>query len=170
MVASIAPAVSCDTPSSGRAVFSLKAPATGDVLQFAQLTDLALNAGLMGAGAAVMMTTGEVVAPLPGVVDSINIAKAQLTLIHPKGLKLLLQIGQPGEICFGERIQWLVKQGQQCSAGQPLLQSDPLWIKQQGATPACITTILNGNKLGAIVLTQDPKVRVNDDHFLTLYV
>ena len=169
MTFSIAKPLSYSPPASGEAVMRLNAPATGEVLRLDELPHPLLQAGLLGTGAAINMTTGEVSAPITAVVQSINIAKAQLVLVHSKGLKLQLQIGQPGEICYGERLKWLVKKGQRCEARTPLLQSDPLWIKQQDAHPVCVLTLLNAGRLGAIVLTSDPKIRINDEDFLALY-
>ena len=169
MTYSIAKPLSYSAPASAGVVMQLKAPATGEVLRLDELTHPLLQAGLLGSGAAVSMTTGEICAPVSGVVHSISVARAQLVLVHPKGLKLQLQIGQPGEIGYGERLRWLVKKGQRCEAGLPLIQSDPLWIKQQGALPVCVLTLLNAARLKALVLTSDPKVRLNDDGFLTLY-
>lgn len=148
----------------------LLAPATGDVLRLEDLSHPLLKSGMLGTGAAVVMTTGEVIAPVSGEISNINVAKAQMQIVHPKGLKVLIQIGQPGDILYGERLRWLVKKGQKCKAGTPLLQSDPLWIKQQGGSPLCIVTLLNGASLSAIVLTTDPKVRLRDSRFLTLFV
>ncbi len=169
MISSIAKPLSYSAPATGEAVMRLNAPATGEVLRLDELPHPLLQAGLLGTGAAINMTTGEVSAPLAAEVHSINIAKAQLILVHAKGLKLQLQIGLPGEICYGERLRWLVKKGQRCEAGTPLLQSDPLWIKQQDALPVCVLTLLNAGRLGAIVLTSDPKIRINDEDFLALY-
>ena len=169
MTFSVATPLSYSAPASGEAVIRLNAPATGHVLRLDELPQPLRQAGLLGTGAAIHMTTGEVSSPIAAVVQSINIAKAQLVLVHAKGLKLQLQIGQPGEICYGERLKWLVQKGQRCEAGSPLLQSDPLWIKQQDALPVCVLTLLNAGKLGAIVLTSDLKIRINDEDFLTLY-
>ena len=80
-----------------------------------------------------------------------------------------MQIGLPGEIAFAERIQWEVSKGQRCQAGSVLLLSDPLWIKQQGGTPSCTVSVLNGSKLRAIVITSDSKVRIKDNGFISLY-
>ncbi|GGF70768.1 PTS glucose transporter subunit IIA [Alteromonas lipolytica] len=170
MTVSVAKKIELSAPATGRPIFNLVAPATGDILLLDKLDDPIVQAGLLGSGVGIVMTTGEIVAPTNCIVEQIDISKSQVRLVNPKGLKLLLQIGETGAVKYGERIQWQVKSGQRCKQGTSLVKTDPLWIKQQGALPVCILTIVNGAKLGAIVLTTDNKVRAADDSFLTLYV
>ncbi|MDC8831489.1 PTS glucose transporter subunit IIA [Alteromonas gilva] len=147
----------------------LIAPATGDITPLHTLTHPLCCNGLLGDGVAIIMNRGDVLAPLDCVVEKVDVAKAQLRLVSTKGLKILLQLGEPGAIVLGERLRFNVKVGQRCQAGTIVAHCDPLWIKLNGGVPACIITLLNTGKLSALQIIPGSSVRAGEAGFLTLF-
>ncbi|NVK55441.1 MAG: PTS glucose transporter subunit IIA [Alteromonadaceae bacterium] len=156
-------------PSGTKPVMQLIAPATGDITHLNELTHPLCQQGLLGDGVAITMTKGDVFTPVDCKIESINIAKAQVRLVSMKGLKMLLQIGEPGAVIMGERLLMHVKAGQRCTANTLIAQCDPLWIKLNGHAPVCILTLLNTAKLTALQVMPGRAVRAGDEEFMMLH-
>lgn len=145
-------------------------PATGEIVTLTELSDPIYQQHLLGDGLGIIMTRGEIIAPVSGTVENVDYAKCQVKLVSRNGLRLLIQIGIPGEIEHAERVDFNVKAKQSCRKGQRLALCDTLWIKQQGKIPLCILTLVNTSKLKAIETTSKKQVRMGEDTLLTLFI
>ncbi len=162
--------ITVKAPAGKKPVMQLVAPATGVLVNFKEIAHPLCHSGLLGDGVAISMTRGEIVAPVDCRVEKVDVAKAQLKLVSEKGLKILLQLGEPGVIQLGERLQINIRSGERCAAGTMIAQCDPLWIKLSGHAPLCIITLLNTTKLSALQVMPGSSVRAGDEGFIKLFV
>lgn len=156
-------------PPSRKLVMQIMAPATGKVTPLSQVNFPTFQAGLLGDGIAITLTTGQIFAPVTGRLDSIDMSKGQVCWVSKNGLKLLMQIGEPYKINHSERITYHVKPQHQVKSGECIVTCDPLWMKQQGIEPLLIMTLLNTAKLHCIELVHSDTLRAPEDVLFRLY-
>lgn len=164
-VAETAPVSQVVTPSAAAPVVeTVAAPATaadprltgwvmpleGRVLPLGEVPDPVFGSGMMGPGFAIEPASGEVRAPLGGVVETVFPTGHAVGLKTDSGLEILIHVGIDTVNLNGQGFTPLVKQGERVSAGQPLLRADLDAIRPQVpslVTPVILTNLAEGQRV-----------------------
>lgn len=128
----VAPTINPTTKAKGIAPESISSPATGEVLPLSEAGDAAFSEGLLGKGAVIIPTTGEVVAPFDGIVMTLFPTKHAIGLISDKGTELLIHVGIDTVQLDGKYFEAFVKQGDVVKKGQKLVAFDIKAIEAAG--------------------------------------
>ena len=128
----VAPTINPTTKAKGIAPESISSPAAGEVLPLSEAGDAAFSEGLLGKGAVIIPTTGEVVAPFDGIVMTLFPTKHAIGLISDKGTELLIHVGIDTVQLDGKYFEAFVKQGDVVKKGQKLVAFDIKAIEAAG--------------------------------------
>ena len=128
----VAPTINPTTKAKGIAPESISSPAAGEVLPLSEAGDAAFSEGLLGQGAVIIPTTGEVVAPFDGIVMTLFPTKHAIGLISDKGTELLIHVGIDTVQLDGKYFEAFVKQGDVVKKGQKLVAFDIKAIEAAG--------------------------------------
>lgn len=128
----VSPTIDPTTKTKGIAPESISSPAAGEVLPLSEAGDAAFSEGLLGQGAVIIPTTGEVVAPFDGIVMTLFPTKHAIGLISDKGTELLIHVGIDTVQLDGKYFEAFVKQGDVVKKGQKLVAFDIKAIEAAG--------------------------------------
>ena len=128
----VSPTIDPTTKTKGIAPESISSPATGDLLPLREAGDAAFSEGLLGQGAVIIPTVGEVVAPFDGIVMTLFPTKHAIGLISDKGTELLIHVGIDTVQLDGKYFEAFVKQGDVVKKGQKLVAFDIKAIEAAG--------------------------------------
>ncbi|MGC5702191.1 phosphoenolpyruvate--protein phosphotransferase [Pseudomonas sp. NFXW11] len=103
---------------------TLSAPLSGPVLALCRVPDPVFASGAMGDGLAIDPLDDTLHAPCAGLVVQVARTGHALTLRAANGAEILLHLGLDSVELQGQGFAMLVKEGQEVSAGQPLLRFD----------------------------------------------
>lgn len=118
------------------------APLEGEVVPLSEVNDEAFSQEAMGKGMAIKPTSGKVVAPFDGVVDTIFKTKHSIGLRSLDGVEVLIHIGLDTVKLKGQYFHVHVQEGATIKHGDLLIEFDLEAIKQAGydvTTPIIIT-------------------------------
>ena len=124
-----------ETPTSKPEVGNaqhIAAPASGEVLPLSEAGDAAFSEGLLGKGAVIVPTVGEIIAPFDGVVVTLFPTKHAIGLLSSQGAELLIHVGIDTVQLDGQFFESFVKQGEIVKQGQRLLSFDIKAIETAG--------------------------------------
>ena len=128
---------------------ALRQPIPGVVVPLDQVPDKTFASGMMGPGVAIEPSGGTVVAPADGSVITVFPTGHAIGLRTTDGVDILIHVGLDTVKLGGEGFQTLVKQGDQVTAGQPLLNVDLAAIEKAGYST--ITPVVVMNDKSAVV-------------------
>lgn len=117
-------------------------PLTGATALLSEVNDPVFAQEMMGKGAAVIPTVGEVVAPCDGEVVSVFRTLHAITFKANNGAEIIIHVGLETVALDGDYYQAHVSDGQQVKKGDRLLSFDIEKIKSEGydvITPVVIT-------------------------------
>lgn len=100
------------------------APLSGVSLALDQVPDATFASGLMGAGAAIIPSEGNVVAPFCGEVASLFATRHAIGLLSDSGIEILIHVGIDTVKLNGEHFTAHVKEGDRIAAGDLLVTFD----------------------------------------------
>lgn len=121
---------------------TIASPLTGQLIDLKEVHDVTFASGLMGKGAAIIPTIGEVVAPEDGEVVSLFRTKHAIGFQTKSGAEILIHIGIDTVKLDGQHFEAHVESGQKVKKGDRLVSFDIEAIKQAGfevTTPIIIT-------------------------------
>ena len=121
---------------------TIASPLTGQLIDLKEVNDVTFASGLMGKGAAIIPTIGEVVAPEDGEVVSLFRTKHAIGFQTKSGAEILIHIGIDTVKLDGQHFEAHVESGQKVKKGDRLVSFDIEAIKQAGfevTTPIIIT-------------------------------
>lgn len=119
----------------------LGAPATGTAVTLAETEDPAFSAGILGPGAAVRPTAGEVVSPVSGTV--VSAMPHAYGLRADSGVEVLVHVGVDTVGLDGLHFTPHVAQGQRVTAGAPLVSVDLAAVAAAGYPTTVILVVTN---------------------------
>lgn len=136
-----------EEPAPARPVLELKkeqiySPLTGRVLPLSQVPDEAFSSEAMGKGLAIEPSTGEVVAPMNGVVTSLFPTGHAIGITSDAGTDVLIHIGINTVGLKGKHFTPVVKEGDLVKQGDLLIRFDLDQIQAAGyqtITPVIVT-------------------------------
>ncbi|GFH41603.1 PTS beta-glucoside transporter subunit EIIBCA [Lactococcus hodotermopsidis] len=144
---------------SGGTVF---APATGEVLPLSQAGDAAFSEGLLGQGAVILPSIGEVVAPFDGEVMTLFPTKHAIGLVSENGAELLIHVGIDTVQLDGKHFEAFVKQGDKVKKGQKLVTFDIKAIEAAGFNTQIPILVTNTPDFAAVKPTTAKQVKAGD--------
>ena len=121
---------------------TIASPLTGQLIDLKEVHDVTFASGLMGKGAAIIPTIGEVVAPEDGEVVSLFRTKHAIGFQTKSGAEILIHIGIDTVKLDGQHFEAHVESGQKVKKGDRLVSFDIEAIEQAGfevTTPIIIT-------------------------------
>lgn len=129
-------------PSVAGQTTDIYAPLTGEAIALQDVEDEVFASGVAGLGIAIRPSSGTVTAPCDASVSLVFPSKHAVGLTTKDGIELLIHIGLNTVMLEGEGFEPLVKEGDQVTAGQPLLRFDMDFIRQKGyqlVSPVLVT-------------------------------
>lgn len=157
-------------PDGAKKAVAVPCPVNGRPRALDSLDDAMLRSGIWGHGAAVETASSEVFAPLEGNITRCDPLSHALVLRAKNGLILRLQLGIRQHSLMGEKCQFRVKVGDVVKKGQPLLIVSPPHFRQHRIESLCVMTVLNSDRLQALVPNLNGHCRAMEDPLFTLYV
>ncbi len=145
---------------------TLSTPVEGQVLPLSEAKDAAFSEGIMGKGAVIMPSKGEVVAPFDGSVMTLFPTKHAIGLISDKGAEVLIHVGMDTVQLEGKYFESFVKQGDTVKKGQKLLSFDIKAIEEAGFSTQTPIIVTNTPDYEEIKVT-DKQTVTNSDALLT---
>lgn len=118
------------------------APVKGEMLSLEQVPDPVFSEKMMGDGVAIMPEDGGIYSPVEGKVILIADTKHAIGIRANDGTEILIHIGLETVSLQGEGFKTLVEMGDSVSIGQPLIEVDWNYVKENAAsmiTPIIIT-------------------------------
>lgn len=118
------------------------APVKGDMLSLDQVPDPVFSEKMMGDGVAIMPEDGGIHSPIEGTVILVADTKHAIGIRANDGTELLIHIGLETVSLQGKGFETLVKIGDSVSIGQPLIEVDWSFVKENATsiiTPIIIT-------------------------------
>ncbi|MGM1023240.1 MAG: beta-glucoside-specific PTS transporter subunit IIABC [Bacillota bacterium] len=118
------------------------APMEGTVIPLQQVKDEAFSQEAMGKGMAIQPSSGKVVAPFDGTVETVFRTKHSIGLKSVEGVELLIHIGLDTVKLKGQHFTVLVQEGDVIKHGQLLIEFDLEAIQRDGydtITPIIVT-------------------------------
>ncbi|GAA2377872.1 MULTISPECIES: N-acetylglucosamine-specific PTS transporter subunit IIBC [Gordonia] len=133
-------------------VITLQRPLQGYAVDLSEVPDKTFSSGMMGPGAAVVPTSGEVVAPADATVVTVFPTGHAIGLRLEDGTEVLIHVGLDTVKLKGDGFEPLVKAGDTVSAGQPILNVDLAKIQAAGFATVTPVVVMN-DKSATVELT-----------------
>lgn len=141
---------------------TIGSPLEGKVIPLSQVKDAAFSAGVMGKGAAIEPTLGEVRAPFDGMVMILFPTKHAVGLISNEGTELLIHIGIDTVQLEGKYFETFIKQGQSVKKGDLLLKFDIERIQNAGYSTQVPIIVTNTQDYMDILVTNQSTIHQNE--------
>lgn len=126
--------------------------ATGQALPIDQVADPVFAQKMMGDGYAIEPVSGEIYAPVTGVVTSVFPTKHAVGLLSDKGLEVLVHVGLDTVALNGATFSAKVTDGQRVTAGDLLLVADLEAIKSAGRETTTVVVFTNTAEIQSVSL------------------
>jgi len=127
----------------------LYSPVDGDVVQLEEVPDPVFAEKMMGEGIAIVPAGNTILAPLDGEIVQIPKTKHAVGLRDKDGNEVLIHIGLETVELKGEGFTTKVQTGDQVTVGQPLIEIDLEYIRQNAKdiiTPIVVTNSAGSGK------------------------
>ncbi|MCA1057027.1 glucose-specific PTS transporter subunit IIBC [Rossellomorea aquimaris] len=144
------------------------APITGEIKDITEVPDQVFSGKMMGDGFAIVPSEGTIVSPVDGKVVNVFPTKHALGLESKGGREVLIHVGIDTVKLEGKGFEALVKEGDQVEAGQPLLEVDLDYIKENAPsimTPIVFTNLKEGQQ---VTIEKSGKVNRNDENIIKI--
>ncbi|RSX51069.1 PTS system glucose-specific transporter subunit IICBA [Bifidobacterium goeldii] len=129
------------------------APVDGAIKPITEVPDDTFAAKILGDGFAVTPATGRIVAPVSGKVTTVAQAKHAVGITTKGGLEVLVHIGVDTVQLGGAPFTMHVKEGDQVSAGDPIVDVDWATVKAAGKPTDVIVVFTNPAIIGDLSIT-----------------
>ncbi len=147
----------------------LYAPVNGKVVSLEEVPDPVFSEKMMGEGIAITPTDEVIFAPFDGEIVQIPETKHAVGIKDKKGNEVLIHIGLDTVDLAGEGFTAKVKIGDSVSVGQPLIELDLEFLRENAkdlVTPIVITNSVNSGK--EIQLTEEKEASAGETVLLTI--
>ena len=116
----------------------------------------------MGKGIAIRPSSGKVVSPITGVVQTVYRTKHAIGLVSDDGVEMLIHIGQDTVQLKGQHFTTHVKDGDRVNAGDLIVEFDLQAIKDAGYETVTPVIITNTSNYLDVVATKNTSVNEKD--------
>lgn len=141
---------------------TLVTPVVGEVLPLNGAGDAAFAEGIMGKGAVILPSQGEVVAPADGIVMTLFPTKHAIGLLTDAGAEVLIHVGIDTVQLGGKYYESFVKQGDKVKKGQKLLSFDMKAIEAAGFSTETPVIVTNTPDYNDVIATDKAAVAAGD--------
>ncbi len=142
--------------------YEIVSPMAGEVVALKEINDVTFAGEHMGKGIAIRPTSGRVVSPITGVVQTVYRTKHAIGLVSDDGVEMLIHIGQDTVKLKGEHFTTHVKDGDRVNAGDLIVEFDLQAIKDAGYETVTPIIVTNTSNYLDIVGTKDASVHEKD--------
>ncbi len=118
-------------------------PAKGKLVKIDEVPDEVFSQKMMGDGYALVPEDGTFVAPIDGVLESVFDTGHAYGITGDDGIELLVHIGIDTVELRGQGFQILKQAGEKVKAGDPVIQVDLDFVKQEGYNTITPVVLLN---------------------------
>ncbi|XLM21406.1 PTS glucose transporter subunit IIA, partial [Chromobacterium piscinae] len=122
------------------------APLSGWLVPLDSVPDPVFAGKMVGDGISLDPTSGSLLAPVSGVVSNLHSAHHALTITTAEGVEVMVHVGIDTVMLKGEGFFPLIEQGQQVSAGQPVIDFDLDLVGRKAASLLTQIIITNGDE------------------------
>ncbi|WP_339307568.1 beta-glucoside-specific PTS transporter subunit IIABC [Paenibacillus sp. FSL R5-0519] len=155
-----APAPVLDPNPNSR--YEIVSPMAGEVVALKDINDVTFAGEHMGKGIAIRPTSGRVVSPITGIVQTVYRTKHAIGLVSDDGVEMLIHIGQDTVKLKGEHFTTHVKDGDRVNAGDLIVEFDLQAIKDAGYETVTPIIVTNTSNYLDIVGTKEASVHEKD--------
>ncbi|MEK3703187.1 beta-glucoside-specific PTS transporter subunit IIABC [Paenibacillus sp. FSL R7-0198] len=155
-----APAPVLDPNPNSR--YEIVSPMAGEVVALNEINDITFAGEHMGKGIAIRPTSGRVVSPITGVVQTVYRTKHAIGLVSDDGVELLIHIGQDTVKLKGQHFTTHVKDGDRVNAGDLIVEFDLQAIKDAGYETVTPIIVTNTSSYLDVVGTKEASVHEKD--------
>ncbi|OMF05454.1 PTS beta-glucoside transporter subunit IIABC [Paenibacillus amylolyticus] len=155
-----APAPVLDPNPNSR--YEIVSPMAGEVVALNEINDVTFAGEHMGKGIAIRPTSGRVVSPITGVVQTVYRTKHAIGLVSDDGVEMLIHIGQDTVKLKGQHFTTHVKDGERVNAGDLIVEFDLQAIKDAGYETVTPIIVTNTSNYLDIVGTKEASVHEKD--------
>ncbi|PAV31643.1 PTS glucose transporter subunit IIA [Virgibacillus profundi] len=130
------------------ASIEIVAPVNGDIIPLEEVPDPVFNQKMMGEGIAITPSDGHFLSPVNGKIIQVPDTKHAVGILAEDGSEILIHIGLETVALKGEGFEAKVKEGDEVSVGQVLIEADLEYIRDHAdtVTPIIITNSQNNGK------------------------
>lgn len=128
----------------------MKAPISGKIIPIEEVPDPVFAEKMMGDGIAFIPADGKVVAPIEATIKQVFPTKHAIGLESNNGLEILIHIGLDTVNMKGEGFIVHVKEGDQVSIGDILVEFDLVKVEENAASTITPMVILNGDNVKSL--------------------
>jgi sugar PTS system EIIA component len=124
-------------------------PVNGKIIPLGEVPDPVFNTKMLGEGAAVVPSGGDIHAPVDGKIIQVAPTQHAIGILAEDGSEILIHVGLETVALKGEGFNPLVSEGDKVTVGQPLLEVDWDYITQHATsavTPIVITNSHDSKK------------------------
>ncbi|MCP1185169.1 beta-glucoside-specific PTS transporter subunit IIABC [Paenibacillus sp. 1781tsa1] len=155
-----APAPVLDPNPNSR--YEIVSPMAGEVVALKDINDVTFAGEHMGKGIAIRPTSGRVVSPITGIVQTVYRTKHAIGIVSDDGVEMLIHIGQDTVKLKGEHFTTHVKDGDRVNAGDLIVEFDLQAIKDAGYETVTPIIVTNTSNYLDVVGTKDASVHEKD--------
>ena len=116
----------------GEKVPVIASPADGQCVPLSTVADEVFSTGILGEGVAIIPASGEIYAPVDGVVQTVAETKHAVSITADCGAEILIHCGLDTVALRGEGFSTFVSVGERVMPGKLLLKFDPALLKSRG--------------------------------------
>lgn len=142
--------------------YEIVSPMAGEVVALKDINDVTFAGEHMGKGIAIRPTSGRVVSPITGIVQTVYRTKHAIGLVSDDGVEMLIHIGQDTVKLKGEHFTTHVKDGDRVNAGDLIVEFDLQAIKDAGYETVTPIIVTNTSNYLDVVATKDASVHEKD--------
>ncbi|WP_337153836.1 phosphoenolpyruvate--protein phosphotransferase [Pseudomonas protegens] len=129
----------------------LLAPLSGVLLPLDQVPDPVFSSRVIGDGVCIDPTSQTLCAPLSGVVSNLQHSGHAVSITGEQGQQVLMHIGLDTVNLAGKGFICLVEEGQQVSAGQPLIEFDADYLALHARSLLTLMLVVSGEAVTGLV-------------------
>lgn len=133
--------------------FQIGAPLTGKAVPLTEVPDAVFSTGMIGQGAAIQPTDGQVVSPVDGVVTTVFPTKHAIGIKATNGMEILIHLGIDTVKLDGKPFETKVAVDEQVKVGDLLATADWQMVADAGlatVTPVVVTNFAEYTNVGMI--------------------
>ncbi|MCF3942302.1 glucose-specific PTS transporter subunit IIBC [Oceanobacillus alkalisoli] len=147
---------------------SFVSPMTGEIKPITDVPDPVFAGKMMGDGFAILPTHGTIVSPVNGKIVNLFPTKHAIGIESESGREILIHFGIDTVKLEGEGFEALVAQDDEVKVGQPLLNVDLSYVKENAPsimTPIIFTNLKEGE---TVSLTKQGNVEIGDEEIIKI--
>ncbi len=149
-------------------VAAIFAPMTGELKKLEEVDDEVFSKKIMGSGIAVVPSSGEVVAPFDGVINTVFPTKHAIGMTSNDGVEVIIHIGLDTVELEGKYFESHVNDGQKVAAGDKIISFNLGEIIGAGYDITTPIVVTNCNNFLDIIETDRSNINQNEE-LITVY-